>query len=190
MMAWGNGTGVNGTSVYQHYLRHLASWGIVAIASHSSRVGSGNDHREGIDWLISQHSEPSSAFYNQLSLRAGVAGHSQGGIGASAAVSHSNVEAEVNIQGGGSSQDRPVLLLTRTADFMNDSVHNSYDSADGPAFLGSYVGANHTRTPTQIGASSPGGIQYKRLQTGWFLCFLADDENACLLFGVGNDCGI
>jgi hypothetical protein len=188
--AWGNGTGVNGPSIYAHLNSHVASWGVVVIASHDANVGSGTFHRDGLDWLLAQNEEPSSPLFGRLSPRAGVAGHSQGGIGASAAVSHPNVEAEVNVQGGGSSQDRAALLLTGTDDFMSGSIHNSYNAADGPAFLASYTGADHISTPTMLGASSPGGIQYKRLYAAWLRCFLADDTNACALFEGGDACGI
>lgn len=190
IVAWGNGSGVTGTAIYAHLNRHLASWGVVVIASHNSMVGSGLDHREGIDWLLAESANPASQYYGKLSPRAGVAGHSQGGLGASAAASHSNVEAEVNMQGGGSPAGKAALLLTGTADFMNSSVQMSYGLSTGPTFLASYLGADHITTPTALGALTPGGIQYKRLYAAWFRCFLADDENACALFAGGDECGI
>jgi len=157
IVAWGNGTGVNGTSIYAHLNSHLASWGIVVIASHNANVGSGSFHREGIDWLLSENGNTSSPFHGKLSPRAGVAGHSQGGIGASAAVTHANVEAEVNVQGGGSSADRAALLLTGTEDFMSSSIHSSYSVAEGPTFLASY------RRP----ASSTGASTLPGCAAGW-----------------------
>ena len=160
------------------------------IASHNSSVGSGQFHRDGLDWLLAENQNPASPLHGRLSPRAGVAGHSQGGIGASAAVTHDNVEAEVNMQGGGSSADRAALLLTGTADFMSSSIHTSYSVAEGPAFLASYQGADHINTPTMMGANSAGGLQYKRLMTAWFRCWLGDDANACALFSGGQSCGI
>lgn len=190
IVAWGNGTGVTGTSIYAHLNEHMASWGIVVIASHSSSVGSGEYHRAGIDWLLEQNASASSRFYGTLSARAGVAGHSQGGMGASAAVTHANVEAEVNVQGGGSSADRAALLLTGTSDFMSSSIHTSYNLAQGPAFLASYQGADHISTPTMAGASSAGGVEYRRLYVAWMRCWLGDDAGACALFEGGQSCGI
>jgi hypothetical protein len=111
-------------------------------------------------------------------------------LGASAAVTHPNVEAEVCVQGGGSPDDRAALLLTGTADFMNTMIHSSYSMAQGPAFLASYEGADHITTPTVMGAASAGGIEYKRLYAAWMRCWLGDDEHACSLFEGGQSCGI
>ena len=188
--AWGNGTGVIGSWVYEHLNAHVASWGIVVIASQGPMAGTGLDHRLGIDWLLAQNEDPESPFFGRLSPRAGVAGHSQGGIGASAAASHPNVVAEVNVEGGGGSNGRATLLLTGTLDFMRPSIEASWMLSNGPTFLASYANTSHIITPSVLGADTPGGIQVKRLYTAWYRCFLADDATACELFTGGDACGI
>lgn len=188
--AWGNGTGVIGSWVYEHLNAHVASWGIVVIASQEPMTLTGLDHRKGLDWLIEQNANPESPLFGRLSERAGVAGHSQGGIGASAAASHPNVVAEVNIEGGGYSNGRATLLLTGTLDFMRPSIELSWWLSNGPTFLASHGLTSHIITPSVLGAETPGGIQVKRLYAAWYRCFLADDATACELFTGDDECGI
>jgi hypothetical protein len=192
--AWGNGTGVSdSTSTYAFFNNHAASWGIVVMAAANPNVGSGAWHKAGIDWLLAQNKDSSSVFYNKLGTRGGVAGHSQGGIGASAATQHANVQAEVCVQGGGTPKaGTAVLCLTGTADQVNAACNAAYKAATGPAFFANYQGADHTTTPTLAGwiSKNPGTIQYVRLHTAWYRCFLADDPNACSMFKGGTSCGI
>ena len=192
--AWGNGTGVSdSTSTYAFFNNHAASWGIVVMAAANPNVGSGAWHKAGIDWLLAQNKDSTSVFYNKLGTRGGVAGHSQGGMGATAATQHANVQAEVCVQGGGTpKQGTAVLCLTGTADQLNASCNAVYKAASGPAFFANYQGGDHTTTPTLAGwiSKNPGTIQYVRLHTAWYRCFLADDPNACNLFKGGTSCGI
>ncbi|MBI2895566.1 MAG: hypothetical protein HYY06_18560 [Deltaproteobacteria bacterium] len=188
--AWGNGTGVVGSLVYDHLNRHVASWGIVVIASPSPMAGTGLDHRVGIDWLLAQNEDPDSPFFERLSPRAGVAGHSQGGIGASMAAGHPNVEAIVNVQGGGSPLGRAALLITGDLDFMNPSIQLSWLSSTGPTFLAGLKSTDHIAVPSILGAATPQGIQVKRVYAAWYRCFLADDADACALFRGGDACGL
>jgi len=103
VVAWGNGTGVTGSSVYAFFNNNAASWGIVVIASDNSNVGSGSYHKAAIDYMAKQNADPSSMFYQKLSTRVGTSGHSQGGIGATqgANLIGSSCEAEVCVAGGG-----------------------------------------------------------------------------------------
>jgi hypothetical protein len=192
--AWGNGTGVSdSTSTYAFFNNHAASWGIVVMAANNPNVGSGAWHKAALDWLLAQNNDANSIFYKKLGTRAGVAGHSQGGIGASAATQHANVQAEVCVQGGGTpKQGTAVICLTGTADQLNASCKAVYTAATGPAFFANYEGGDHTTTPTLAGwiSKNPGTIQYVRLHTAWYRCFLADDSNACSLFKGGTSCGI
>lgn len=188
--AWGNGTGVVGSLVYDHLNRHVASWGIVVIASPSPMAGTGLDHRVGLDWLLAQNEDANSPFFDRLSPRAGVAGHSQGGIGASMAASHPDVEAVVNVQGGGSPLGRAALLITGDLDFMNPSIQLSWLSSTGPTFMAGLKSTDHIVVPSILGAATPQGIQVKRVYAAWYRCFLADDADACALFSGGDACGL
>ncbi len=188
--AWGNGTGVVGTFVYAHLNRHVASWGIVVIASPNPMAGTGIDLALTIDWLLAQNEDPASPFFHRLSPRAGVAGHSQGGIGSSIAALHPSVVAQVNVQGGGTSFGRATLLIGGDLDFMFPSIVASWFLSSGPTFLAGMRLTDHIIVPSILGAATPQGIQVKRLYAAWYRCFLADDANACALFRGGDACGL
>jgi hypothetical protein len=195
VIAWGNGTTVTGSQVYAFYNNNAASWGMIVIASDNPNVGSGSFHRAGIDYMLAQNNDSNSEFYQKISLRAGTSGHSQGAIGATVAAAHANVQAEVQVQGGGTPKaGMAFLALTGTGDTIvgTGPPTQSYNAATGPAFLASYTGADHITTPTLGGfvGNHAGTIQYMRLYTAWFRCFLADDATACGLFRGGASCGI
>lgn len=188
MVVWGNGTTVTGSAVYAFFNLRAASWGAVAIGSHNSNVGSGEFHRAAIDYLLAQNEDPSSKFYQKLSGRAGVSGHSQGGFGAAAAASHPNVEAFVPVGASGNSRGLPYLCLTGTADIAPASCKSTVQSAQGPAMAAIWEGGDHVTTETLAGwiAGDPGTKQMTRLYAAWFRCYLADDPVACGLFAGGN----
>ncbi len=202
IVSWANGTTVSGSMVYSFFNNNLASWGIVVMASDNpnsagpSFVGGGGPYnRAGIDYLLKENNDSSSVFYQHLSTRAGVSGHSQGGYAATSATMHPNVEAEVQVEGGGVPK-AGIAFLALTG--SNDTVvtpgppMSSYGSATGPSMFAEYTGADHTTTPTIGGfyQKNAGTIQFVRFQTAWFRCFLADDEVACAMFKGGSSCGV
>jgi hypothetical protein len=194
MVAWGNGTTVPGGTAYAHFNERMASWGIVAIASHDDgqpqgepRIGDGTFHTAAIDWLLAENENPSSEFFGKISGRAGVSGHSQGGAGGDRASMHPAVEANGNVQGsfGGAPEGVAFLCLTGTEDIAVDSCLTSVNAATSPAMYASYDGMTHTAT---VSGASAGSRQYARLLSGWFRCFLADDSAACEMFAGGDAC--
>lgn len=120
IVSWGNGTGVTGSATYAAYHRRAASWGIVTIASHNDNAGSMPFIEGGIDYLIAENAKAGSIFQGKLSDRAGVAGHSQGGIAATTASKHPKVQAEVCVQGGGFGVPANVAFMCQTGvdDFL------------------------------------------------------------------------
>jgi hypothetical protein len=197
IVAWGNGTGVTGSDVYAFFNNNAASWGIVVIASDNSNTGSGQYHKAGIDYLLKENQDSSSIFYQKLSTRAGVAGHSQGGIGATegANLIGANCEAEVCVAGGGvPPKSTAFICLTGSADLAEQGCTAAYNSSQGQAFLADWDGGDHTTTETIAGyiQMQPGTFQMMRLYAAWFRCFLADDQVACKLFegGAPKGCGI
>lgn len=197
--AWGNGTGVTGQQTYAFFNNNVASWGIVVIASDNSNVAASPYLSTGIDYLIAQNNDPSSRFYKHLSTKAGVAGHSQGGIAATSATTNSNVVSEVCIEGGGTPKaGTAVLCLTGsiTDGGLNPVnaivVSGTYPATSGPGFLADWDGGDHVTTPTAGGwfSQNPGTIQFVRLMTAWYRCYLAGDTHACSLFEGGSNCGI
>jgi hypothetical protein len=195
IVTWANGTGVTGSSTYGFFNNNAASWGIVVLASDNPNTGSGDYNKAGIDYLLAQNKDSSSPFYGKLSTRAGVAGHSQGAFGATVGSQHPNVQAEVQVEGGGVPKAGIAFLaLSGTADNVvgTGPPTQSYTSATGPSMLAIYTGADHVTTPTVAGyfQNNAGTIQFMRVYTAWFRCFLADDATACALFKGGKSCGI
>ena len=197
VVAWGNGTTVTGSTVYQFFNQNGASWGLVVIASDNSNVGSGIYHKAAIDYMTKQNADSTSIFYKKLSTRVGTAGHSQGGIGATegANLIGSSCEAEVCVAGGGApAKTNAFICLTGSADIAEQGCTMAYDVAPGQAFLADWDGGDHTTTETIAGylQGQPGTMQMMRLYAAWFRCFLADDQVACKLFegGAPEHCGI
>ncbi len=203
IVSWANGTGVTGSSTYQFFNNNAASWGIVVVAADNpnsaggSFVGSngGPYNRAGIDYLLKANNDSSSPFYHHLSTRAGVSGHSQGAFAATLATGHPNVEAEVQVEGGGTPKAGIAFLaLTGSNDTVvgTTSPMTSYTSATGPSMFAEYTGADHTTTPTAGGwfQKNPGTIQFMRFYTAWWRCFLGDDQVACKMFKGGASCGV
>jgi hypothetical protein len=192
IVAWGNGTGVTGSGTYAAYHRRAASWGIVTIAAHNSNAGSMSYLEGGIDYLLAENEKAGSMFQGKLSTRAGVGGHSQGGIAATTAAAHPNVEAEVCVQGGGFGVGAKVAFMCQTGvdDFLRGMCTSTYNSAAGPSFLLDHQMADHISTPTFGLTTSEPGMQYVRTATAWYRCWLADDEAACALFMGGDSAPI
>ncbi len=84
MMA--NGTGVR-ASKYQEVFKHLASWGFIVVGNEDDSSLSGASSAETLDFMLTQNEDSSSEFYGRIDVdNIGVAGHSQGGLGAVNAV--------------------------------------------------------------------------------------------------------
>jgi len=197
VVAWGNGTGVTGSDVYAFFNNNAASYGIVVIASDNSNTGTGHYHKAGIDYMMKQNADSTSPFYNKLSTRVGVSGHSQGGIGATTATNliGVNCQAEVCVAGGGSPlKTTAFLCLTGTKDQAESACKSTFGVAAPPAFLADWDGGDHVTTETLAGfiSGDKGSIQMMSLYAAWFRCFLADDQVACKMFSGGTpaNCGI
>jgi hypothetical protein len=191
IVVWGNGTTVMGSGTYAFFNNNAASWGMVVAASHEDNTGSGNHHKAGIDWLLAQNEDSSSMFYQKLSTRVGVSGHSQGGFGASRAFTHANVETAVIVGATARASEKvSVIILTGTEDIASGAMA----SGAGKMFVASWEGGDHVGTQTIAGYISrdPGTLQMQRFYAAWFRCFLADDQTACDMFygGTPTGCGI
>ena len=78
IVVWGNGTWAT-PDKYDYFLRHLASWGFVVVATRDSSVASGRTMLEALDLLI----DAQDAWGLSLDLqRIAAVGHSQGAGGA------------------------------------------------------------------------------------------------------------
>lgn len=76
VVTWGNGTWAT-PAKYQYLLRHLASWGMIVVATNDSSVGTGDTVLDSLAVLRNSEFAPLSDF-----RRVAAVGHSQGASGA------------------------------------------------------------------------------------------------------------
>lgn len=81
-----NGTGVPASKIVPA-LSHLASWGFVVIGNEDANSRSGQSSDSSLDFMLARNDDPASPFHNRIDVdHIGIAGHSQGGVGAVNAV--------------------------------------------------------------------------------------------------------
>jgi lysophospholipase L1-like esterase len=171
---WVNGGKVSGYKVYEFRHRIIASWGITVMASATDPVVAKNTglsnglHTPAIEYLRANG-------YHEISL----SGHS-GGAGSAAIASRRYAVKAVTCWGGGGQpggKQAATLILTGTMDANPEASFEMFDATEGPAFLGSYIDANHVYTETMLGwdPKSPyhaGTVQFVRLTLAWLQCWL------------------
>jgi hypothetical protein len=82
ILTWGNRTNSAAIS-YDYFLRHIASWGFVVIATEDQNTGVGQTILDGANFLVNANSDAASIFFNKLNVsQIGSFGHSQGATGA------------------------------------------------------------------------------------------------------------
>jgi hypothetical protein len=92
IVVWGNGTGTTpiAASTYAYYLRHLASWGFVVIATQDGTTGIGQTLIDSANYIKARNTDASSVFFGKLDVtKIGAVGHSQGATGVINAMIHS-----------------------------------------------------------------------------------------------------
>jgi hypothetical protein len=81
IITWGNGTGGISSGV-SYFLRHLASWSFVVVATRDRFTADGTTIWDAASFILSANSDPSSIFFNKLDVNhVGAIGHSQGAGG-------------------------------------------------------------------------------------------------------------
>lgn len=81
-----NGTGVK-ASQYKEVFKHLASWGFIVAGNEDDNSRTGESSAATLDFLLSLNNDENSKFYGMIDVEnIGIAGHSQGGVGAVNAV--------------------------------------------------------------------------------------------------------
>ena len=82
ILTWGNGTNSLSTNC-AYFLKHMASWGFVIIATQDLNTGVGQTILDAANFMIAQNSVPGGTFQNKLNVnQVGAFGHSQGATGA------------------------------------------------------------------------------------------------------------
>lgn len=86
LVVMANGTGVK-ASRYEPIFDHLASWGFIVVGNEDESSWDGVSSSETLEFIIKCNEDSTSIFYNKIDiLNIGIAGHSQGGVGAINAV--------------------------------------------------------------------------------------------------------
>lgn len=81
-----NGTGVK-ASQYKEVFKHLASWGFIVVGNEDENSRTGASSAATLDYMLGLNEDNSSDFYGKIDAsNIGIAGHSQGGVGAINAV--------------------------------------------------------------------------------------------------------
>lgn len=137
IVTWGNGTCAQPEG-YGALLRYVASQGFVVIAPNSRYVGSGNEQRKGIDFLLKANQDPTSPYYRRLDPnRIAAMGHSQGSMGTAAASSDARIKTVVLFNGGTSAR-KPFFAVSGDRDIGNPTVatyRNGVNRAAKAAFI-------------------------------------------------------
>ena len=77
-----NGTGLRAL-YYQPVFEHLASWGIIAVGNNDSNAWSGQSALQTLDAALACHRQEGNVLFKRIdTARIGIAGHSQGALGA------------------------------------------------------------------------------------------------------------
>lgn len=104
VISWANGTG-SPSSKYDYYLRHLASWGFIVIASRDLGTGSGGTTTDAANYIIGRGNAAGNIFSGKVdATNVGASGHSQGGASVIKLASNNTApfKAFVPIHGPGS----------------------------------------------------------------------------------------
>ncbi len=81
-----NGTGIK-ASKYTEVFKHLASWGFVVAGNEDENSRTGASSAATLDYVLKLNEDTGSKFYGKIDTdNIGIAGHSQGGVGAINAV--------------------------------------------------------------------------------------------------------
>lgn len=81
-----NGTGMR-ASAMKEVFAHLASWGFIVAGNEDENSRTGKSSEKTLNFLTELNSDPQNPFYQKIDTdQTGIAGHSQGGVGAMNAV--------------------------------------------------------------------------------------------------------
>lgn len=81
-----NGTGVK-ASQYKEVFKHLASWGFIVAGNEDENSRTGASSAATLDYILKLNQDADSKFFGKIDTdHIGIAGHSQGGVGAINAV--------------------------------------------------------------------------------------------------------
>lgn len=100
IITWGNGT-FGQASGADYFLKHLASWGFVVIATEDSFTGPGQTILDAANFMVQANNDSAKIFYHKLNTsQIGAVGHSQGagGVGNALIKSGGTIKTAVLIE--------------------------------------------------------------------------------------------
>ncbi len=149
-----NGTGVK-ASQYKEVFKHLASWGFIVVGNEDDNSRTGASSAETLDFMLAQNEDSSSEFYGKIDVdNIGIAGHSQGGVGAINAVTN---------QENGNRYKAIWAASTTSLFFAREEVlgadwEYSVSTLTIPTFMVAGTGSMDAGTATDITATEGQGI--------------------------------
>lgn len=88
LVVMANGTGVK-ASQYKEVFQHLSSWGFIVVGNEDENSRAGTSSAASLDFVLTLNADSDSIFYGKIDVEnIGIAGHSQGGVGAVNAVTN------------------------------------------------------------------------------------------------------
>jgi len=188
VVTWGNGTCAH-PLLYTEILEHLASHGIIVIATNATSVGSGTEMQRGLDYVLEENGKSGSPLYGKIDAELfGASGHSQGSSATVTVGGNARIKVTVPIQGAQAAAARalkgPTFLISGEKDTLVTpaSVESAFNAVTVPAVYGMSIGQDHLM---------PGRMPAPILEalTSWFALHLLKDESTRPLF-YGDQCGL
>jgi hypothetical protein len=188
VLTWGNGT-CSQPLLFEELLTHVASHGFIIIASNWRWVASGREMLHGIDFILGENTNSSSALFGKIdTAMLGAFGHSQGSMATVVVGADKRIVTTVPIEGANTSDvanlKGPSFLIAGELDMIVDpaSVEQAFNAAKVPAVFGLSMGHDHL-----MPGLDPSPIL--KAVTAWFKIHLAGDQRSRDLF-FGDPCGL
>ena len=188
IVAWGNGAGRTNED-YAPFLEHLASHGLLVIATDNETGSSAAELLDAIAFLDEAAIDPESPWFGQVGERAATVGHARGGAGAIDAATDPRVTCTVPISSlvGNVRNLRGPMFLTIGAEDVVVAPDRTvrdllFDRSPVRTFFGILRDADHA-TPTGDAGRFRGPV------TAWLAYFLQDDALAGPMF-LDTPCGL
>lgn len=193
LVVMANGTGIQAHR-YSDVMKHLASWGFIVIGNEDKNSWSGGSTIRSLLYMFQLNGLSSSMFYHKIdTTKVGVAGHSQGGVGAINAATRYKASSDI----------QAIYTASCTSRALADSLKWHYDvdrvqipylavASDGVldsriiatlASLKENLSLLHGRTPAAIARRKGvdhGSMLYEGdgYMTAWFMYWLQGDTAA------------
>jgi len=139
ILTWGNGS-FGTPKQAEYFLRHMASWGYVIVASEDPMTGPGQTILDAAKYMVAANSDSTSPFFHKLNVnQVGSFGHSQGATGAVNALLKSNgliktvlpIELPAQVYGNSTNFFNPanltgsIFFVDGSADFVSPPLQGN-----------------------------------------------------------------